>query len=179
MSILSATNVCNFTEFWDNNTELINFLLFVNGNNSVYEWSGGVGSFASATSNTITLQGTGSLTSRNFYKSSANSAKMQLLIDGVVYKYTGAGNASSVAFSQAPTNNQSNIDSLNWYSQKFTTGASAQYISTVTAQFNNVAISVNSANFVAGIYTDNAGVPGTLVGSISNSSMAGGFSAGT
>ena len=179
MSILSATNVCNFTEFWDNNTELINFLLFVNGNNSVYEWSGGVGSFASATSNTITLQGTGSLTSRNFYKSSANSAKMQLLIDGVVYKYTGAGNASSVAFSQAPINNQSNIDSSNWYSQKFTTGASAQYISTVTAQFNNVAISVNSANFVAGIYTDNAGVPGTLVGSISNSSIAGGFSAGT
>ena len=34
MSTLSATNICNFTDFWDN-TLLINFCLFVNGNNNV------------------------------------------------------------------------------------------------------------------------------------------------
>lgn len=46
---LNSGNVCNFTPFWDQNTELKEECLFVNGDNKVYVWSGGVGSYASST----------------------------------------------------------------------------------------------------------------------------------
>lgn len=52
-SLLNPANVCNFTNFWDANTELKMFCLFVNGGNSVYEWSGGMASFASASATGI------------------------------------------------------------------------------------------------------------------------------
>ena len=47
-SSLVAGNVANFTNFWDATTEQKMFCLFCNGTPSVYEWSGGVASFASA-----------------------------------------------------------------------------------------------------------------------------------
>lgn len=56
VSILSQLNpakVCNFTNFWDATTELKMFCLFVNGSNSIYEWSGGMASFASASATGI------------------------------------------------------------------------------------------------------------------------------
>ncbi len=43
-----STNVVNFTNFWDAVTESKMFCLFVNGDNNLYEWSGGVGSYASS-----------------------------------------------------------------------------------------------------------------------------------
>lgn len=49
LATLNANKVANFTTFWDQNTELKELCLFVNGDNKVYVWSGGVGSFASAT----------------------------------------------------------------------------------------------------------------------------------
>lgn len=52
LSFLNPTNVVNFTNFWDLTTEVKMFCLFVNGGNNIYEWSGGVGSFASATAST-------------------------------------------------------------------------------------------------------------------------------
>lgn len=52
-SLLNPANVCNFTNFWDANTELKMFCLFVNGGNNVYEWSGGMASFASASATGI------------------------------------------------------------------------------------------------------------------------------
>jgi len=45
----------NWAEIW-NNTAQIDVLLGVNGTNSLYEWSGGVATVASVTSNTITKQ---------------------------------------------------------------------------------------------------------------------------
>lgn len=48
LNSLNPTKVCNFTNFWDQNTEQKMFALFVNGDNNIYEWSGGVASFASA-----------------------------------------------------------------------------------------------------------------------------------
>lgn len=47
LSSLVATNPVRFTDFWDYNTEKKEQCLFVNGNNIIYEWSGGVASVAS------------------------------------------------------------------------------------------------------------------------------------
>lgn len=49
LATLSASNVVNFTPFWDQNTELKQTCLFVNGDNKVYVWEGGIGSYASST----------------------------------------------------------------------------------------------------------------------------------
>lgn len=49
LATLNSGNVCNFTSFWDQNTELKEECLFVNGDNKVYVWSGGIGSYASST----------------------------------------------------------------------------------------------------------------------------------
>lgn len=47
LTSLTPTKPANFTNFWDQNTEQKMFTLFVNGDNSIYEWSGAVGSVAS------------------------------------------------------------------------------------------------------------------------------------
>lgn len=52
LSTLIATNVANFTSFWDQNFELKETCLFVNGDNKVYVWEGGVASYASSTAPT-------------------------------------------------------------------------------------------------------------------------------
>jgi hypothetical protein len=166
LSTLSATNVVNFATFFDS-TEIKNLLLFVNGNNNVYEWSGGVGSYLSSTTNTITLSGTTSLGNLNFY--TATSGKMKLLIDGVTYSYTAAGVSSATAFTQTPTNNNIAMSPSQWNSQLFTTGATATQILSAGVRVNSAAGGTVSANFVGLIYTDNAGVPGTLVASTTTS----------
>lgn len=51
---LSATYPVRFTTVW-NGTELIDILLFVNHSAVLYEWSGGAGTFASATATTIDI----------------------------------------------------------------------------------------------------------------------------
>ncbi len=162
MSTLSATNVANFAEFFDP-TEKKNFLLFVNGSNNVYEWSGGIGSYASSTTNTVTVSGTTSLSNLNFHSSG------QLLIDGVTYSYTAAGLSSGSAFNQTMTNNSVSITPSAWVSQLFTTGATASQVLSATVKVNAVSGGTVSANFVGLIYTDNAGVPGTLVSSTTTS----------
>jgi hypothetical protein len=45
------------TTFWDN-TELTDWLILVNGTSNIYAWSGATATFASATVNTLTLEGT-------------------------------------------------------------------------------------------------------------------------
>lgn len=69
-SLLNPANPVNFTNFWDLNIEVKMFCLFVNGSNTVYEWSGGMGSFASATTLTdgiITAINTTPATGGNAY----------------------------------------------------------------------------------------------------------------
>lgn len=167
MTTLSANNVVNFCDFFDVN-EVKNFNLFVNGNNNVYEWSGGMGSYLSSTSNTITLSGTTSLGNLNFYTS--ETGKMKLLINGVLYSYTAAGLSSGSAFNQTPTNNSIAMSPSQWNSQLFTTGANASQILTARVKVNAASgPNTTSANFVGSIYTNNAGVPGTLVASTTTS----------
>lgn len=49
IATLQAANVANFTDFWDQLVELKKYCLFVNGDNNIYQWTGGVGSYASST----------------------------------------------------------------------------------------------------------------------------------
>ncbi len=156
---LSATNVANFCSFWETVT-LKNVCLFVNGNKNIWRWSGGVGSFASATSTTITLSGSKTLPTLNFDQVGT------VLIDGAQYTYTSAGVTTSQPYTQTPTTTTVDIDLTHWVAQSFTAGVAANQITTVTLKLKvvNTTSTFNNLPVVYGyIYTNNAGVPGTLV----------------
>jgi len=74
----------NFCDFWNATTQQA-YLLFVNGTTNVYEWSGGITTFASATANTITKQGTTTFAEEGFYNTGTHS----VTINGVSYQATG------------------------------------------------------------------------------------------
>ncbi len=159
MSSLIATNVCNFTSFWEtSNTK--NVCLFVNGDTNVYRWSGGVATFASATSTTITIEGTTPIVDLNFDQTG------KLVIDGVTYIYTGAGLSTSQPYSQTPVNATVAIDNTHYISQQFITNANAVEITTVTLKLN-ITNSDNTLigppNIQAYLFDNNAGVPGALI----------------
>lgn len=83
----------NFDTFWDYDTEKKDFLLFVNGSSNIYEWSGGLATYASSTfggsTGTITIAGAVSIPERNFYSAAAGS----ISIAGVSFNYgTASGN---------------------------------------------------------------------------------------
>lgn len=170
---LNTGNVCNFTQFW-NGTKSV--CLFVNGDLKIYQWSGASASYASSTSNSITVSGSNSLASLNF------DTAGNIVVDGVTYAYTSAGLISDNIYSQSPTNNKESMSSQ-WNSQSFTTGATASEILTATVTINMASVLIPSettANFIAALYTDNTGVPGTLIakqiGSIPAAFSAGDFS---
>ena len=79
-----ANSNFNYTNFWDT-LELTNVLLFVNGTPNIFEWSGGVASFQSATANTITKSGTTTWAEEGFYSNGTRN----VIIGGIVYNYTG------------------------------------------------------------------------------------------
>jgi hypothetical protein len=60
-----------FTTWW-NNTELIDILLFVNGSDNLYEWSGAITTVASVTTSTITKKGYKSATTIAFLENGAS-----------------------------------------------------------------------------------------------------------
>lgn len=76
--------VTNYTTFWDIN-ELTTVMLFVNGGNNIFEWSGAVASFQSATVNTITKMGTTTWAQEGFYQGGVR----RVVIGGTSYTYTG------------------------------------------------------------------------------------------
>lgn len=87
-----STLTFNFAEYWDT-TELRDLLLFVNGDSNVYMWSGAVATFASATSNTITLQGTDTWAELGFLTSTTGRA---VVINGTLYTYTGGESTTTL-----------------------------------------------------------------------------------
>lgn len=90
----SLTDVAfNYTTFFLTNTELINVMVFVNGSSNIYEWSGGLADFASATVNTITKQGSTTWAQEGFYTTTAGRA---VVIDSIVYTYTGGENTTTL-----------------------------------------------------------------------------------
>ncbi len=82
--VTSQTSVSyNFATIW-NSTGLIQKLLFVNGAHAVSEWTGGVVTMLSATSNTITLKGALTWEQLGF-----NPTTGSVTINGTDYAYTG------------------------------------------------------------------------------------------
>lgn len=152
-SALIATNVVNFCSFWDGTRSQC---LFVNGDLKIYKWSGALASFASATSNSVTVSGANSLANLNF------DTGGNIVIDGITYAYTSAGLISNAVYSQNPTTNKITLTNR-WNSQSFVTGASATQIISAVVPINSNQISNITANIRAALYTDNAGVPGTLL----------------
>lgn len=103
LTTLNATKVVNFTTFWDQDTELKTFCLFVNGDNKVYEWTGAIGSVASTTIDTITIQGTKTTSQVGFYDNAANSAKFKLLdAAGNTYTYSGVSGETFTGVTPSP-----------------------------------------------------------------------------
>lgn len=97
----SLTSVAfNFDTFWDFNTEKKDFLLFVNGSSNIYEWSGGLATYASSTVNTITIQGTLSIPELNFYNLTPWGS---IVINGVDYAYTGVSGSTFTGVTPDPT----------------------------------------------------------------------------
>lgn len=88
---LGASVEVNFAEWWSS-TEAIDLLLFVDGTTNVYAWSGGVTTFASATANTITKQGTTTWAEERFLASGTR----QVTIGGTVYTYTGGESTTTL-----------------------------------------------------------------------------------
>jgi hypothetical protein len=100
MTSLTSVNF-NFCDFW-NATNQQAYLLFVNGASSIYEWSGGITTFASDTANTITKQGTTTFAEEGFYDTGTHS----ITINGVDYAATGGwGTTTLTGVTPDPTGN--------------------------------------------------------------------------
>ncbi len=82
---LTTVNLSFTGEYWDT-TEKLKLLLWVDGSNSVYAWNGAVTTFASATSNTLTKQGTQTWAQAGFYVSTSSRS---ITIGGVTATYSG------------------------------------------------------------------------------------------
>lgn len=81
----------NYAEFWDT-TEEIDQLLFVNGSSNIYQWSGGITTFASATVNTITKEGVTTWGEESFYAAGTR----RVIIGGTAYTYTGGEGTTTI-----------------------------------------------------------------------------------
>ncbi len=90
LTSLTSTNF-NFAEYWDT-TEVAGFLNFVNGAPSISQWSGGVVTMASATSNTLTKTGTTTWAEEGFYTTGTRS----ILVNGVTATYSGGESTTTL-----------------------------------------------------------------------------------
>jgi len=88
---LTTVDISFATEYWDT-TEKLKLLLWVDGSNNVYEWNGAVTTFASATVNTITKQGTNTWAQDGFY----TTRDKKIVIDGIEYTYTGGESTTTL-----------------------------------------------------------------------------------
>lgn len=150
--------------WWDVG-ELRDRMIAVGGDHNLYSWSGGIGTVASATANSITLaaNGTSSVIEQGFDAASDTTHTRTLVISGIEYTYTAAGVSNSNVYSVTSTNETPTISTTNWVAQKFTTSANATQIRQIEARFIAGAIGTTNATFVCALYTNNAGVPGTRI----------------
>jgi len=88
----AATSKLQFAEWYDSTTEKKDFLLMVDGTSNMYAWSGGITTFASATANTITKQGTNTWAQDRFLLAGTRT----VIIEGVTYTYTGGESTTTL-----------------------------------------------------------------------------------
>lgn len=81
---LSTTAIPRRCTYWCS-TELIDLMLFVQGDDNLYDWSGAVTTLASATANTLTKNGTDTWAQARFLQNGTRSVE----INGTTYTYTG------------------------------------------------------------------------------------------
>lgn len=81
----------NFSEWWSS-AESKDLLLFVDGTVNMYMWSGGMTTYASSTSNTITKQGTSTWAESRFLIAGTR----QIDIGGITYTYTGGESTTTL-----------------------------------------------------------------------------------
>lgn len=81
--LTSLTSITlSFCDYWDN-TNLIKYVLWVDGSNNIYSWNGAVSTFASGTATTVTLQGT------KTWQQLGYTATGSITIGGVTATYSG------------------------------------------------------------------------------------------
>jgi hypothetical protein len=85
-SSLSTTAIPRATTWWDT-TEDIDLLLFVQGDDNIYEWSGAVATVSSVTGTTITKKGTNTFAQDRFY--TTRNKVVVCVRTGTEYTYTG------------------------------------------------------------------------------------------
>lgn len=101
---------------WWDDSEGIDLLLFVAGDSNIYEWSGCVTSLASATTNTITKNGT-----ETWAEARVNqTANKVVIINGTEYTYTG-GETTTTLTGVTPDPSGEAVDSVIY--QKVVTNA--------------------------------------------------------
>jgi hypothetical protein len=88
---LSNVRISFTSDYWDN-TAYVKQLLWVDGTNNIFSWNGAVTTFASATVNTVTKQGTGTWASEGFVTTGTRS----IVINGVSATYTGGENTTTL-----------------------------------------------------------------------------------
>lgn len=81
----------NYTTFW-NPVESLRETIFVNGASEITAWNGAVTTLLSATTNTITKDGTDTWLDAGFY----SAAHKQIVINGTTYTYTGGENTTTL-----------------------------------------------------------------------------------
>lgn len=81
-----------FDKWWDN-TEKKDRVLFVNGTDDMFSWSGGYATVASSTVNTITKSGSTSWQQAGF---STTSGEKTIVISGTTYTYTGGESTTTL-----------------------------------------------------------------------------------
>lgn len=81
---LSTTAIPRGDLWWDT-SESLDLLLYVQADDNIYEWSGGVTTLASATSNSITKNGTDTFAQARFLIAGTR----KVLINDIEYTYTG------------------------------------------------------------------------------------------
>jgi len=91
MSGLGSAVDFNWDTYWDT-TETLDVMLFVNGSSNVYEWSGAITTFASATATTLTKEGTTTWAEEGFYTTGTRS----IVIGGVTATYTGGESTTTL-----------------------------------------------------------------------------------
>lgn len=101
-----TTVAYNFTSFW-NTTESLREALFVNGTANIFKWNGAYTTMASATSNTITINGTTTWLDTGFYAqsfSTVGGSSTQFDItnpSGTTFRYTFDGTGTDPVISSA------------------------------------------------------------------------------
>lgn len=146
LSGLTSTDF-NYCDYWDA-TQLQAYLLMVNNTPNIYEWSGGITTFASATSTTLTTTGTKSWAELGFY----NGGTRAITINGVSATYSGGEGTTTL------------------------TGVSVDFSATAvhTVIFQTVRVTANSA--MTGLPTFNNGLIANLknqiyIGCFTNNSV--------